>query len=120
MAKTQAVEADIAHIEQDLAAIGGADQKVQLEAELNMHVRNLKKIKQISPFAYSHQGTLAYIGNNSAVADVSWFGGVLNSSTGGRLTYLFWRSAYLSMVFSGMLHSSSHSSFPLLRLLRAA
>lgn len=32
------------------------------------------------------------------MADVSWWNG--NLATGGRMTHLFWRSAYLSMCFS--------------------
>ena len=55
-------------------------------------------VKDIKPFRYSHQGSLAYIGSEKAVADVSWWNG--NLATGGRMTYLFWRSAYLSMCFS--------------------
>lgn len=43
-------------------------------------------------------GSLAYIGSEKAVADISWLTG--NLATGGQLTYLFWRSAYLSMCFS--------------------
>lgn len=60
--------------------------------------KQLRRIKDIKPFMYSHQGSLAYIGSEKAVADVSWWNG--NLATGGSLTYLFWRSAYLSMCFS--------------------
>ena len=49
-------------------------------------------------FEYAHQGSLAYIGDDRAVADITWFGKQYSSS--GFLTYIFWRSAYLSMVFS--------------------
>jgi NADH:ubiquinone reductase (non-electrogenic) len=41
---------------------------------------------------------LAYIGKERAVADISWLSG--NIASGGTMTYLFWRSAYLSMCFS--------------------
>lgn len=60
--------------------------------------KRLRRVKQIGPFEYSHQGSLAYIGSERAVADISWFSG--NIASGGTMTYLFWRSAYLSMVFS--------------------
>ena len=60
--------------------------------------KQLRRVKQIGPFEYSHQGSLAYIGSEKAVADVSWLRG--NFASGGTMTYLFWRSAYLSMCFS--------------------
>ena len=60
-----------------------------------------RRLKDIKPFHYSHQGSLAYIGSEKAVADVAWLNG--NVATGGKLTYLFWRSAYLSMCFSSEL-----------------
>lgn len=66
--------------------------------EIELLERQLKKIRDVKPFKYSHQGSLAYIGSDKAVADVSWLNG--NFATGGSLTYLFWRSAYLSMCFS--------------------
>ncbi|KAI0464492.1 hypothetical protein LJB42_002107 [Komagataella kurtzmanii] len=51
----------------------------------------------ILPFKYTHQGALAYIGSERAVADLVW-GDWSNVSTGGSLTFLFWRSAYVSMM----------------------
>lgn len=60
--------------------------------------KRLRRVKQMGPFEYSHQGSLAYIGSEKAVADISWLTG--NFATGGTLTYFFWRSAYLSMCFS--------------------
>jgi NADH:ubiquinone reductase (non-electrogenic) len=60
--------------------------------------KSLRRVKQIGPFEYSHQGSLAYIGKDRAVADISYFAG--NLASGGTMTYLFWRSAYLSMCFS--------------------
>jgi NADH:ubiquinone reductase (non-electrogenic) len=52
--------------------------------------------QRISPFEYSHSGSLCYIGNDEAIADLAW--GDIRS--GGKLTYLFWKSAYLSNLFS--------------------
>ncbi|MBW0473518.1 hypothetical protein O181_013233 [Austropuccinia psidii MF-1] len=49
-------------------------------------------------FRYSHQGSLAYIGSEKAIADLPFFNG--NIATGGVATYFFWRSAYVSLVFS--------------------
>lgn len=45
-------------------------------------------------FKYRHQGMLAYIGGNRALADLSRFKGR------GFTTFLFWRSAYLTRIVS--------------------
>ncbi|KAI2612956.1 FAD/NAD(P)-binding domain-containing protein [Hypoxylon fragiforme] len=66
--------------------------------EIESLEKQLRRIRDIKPFHYSHQGSLAYIGSEKAVADVAWLNG--NVASGGKLTYLFWRSAYLSMCFS--------------------
>ncbi|CAI5756005.1 unnamed protein product [Candida verbasci] len=50
-------------------------------------------------FIYNYQGSLAYIGSEKAVADLAW-GSWSNVSTGGNLTFLFWRSAYIYMCLS--------------------
>ncbi|KAJ7575345.1 hypothetical protein C8J56DRAFT_1119759 [Mycena floridula] len=50
------------------------------------------------PFHYSHQGLLAYIRSEKAIVDLPFMNG--NIASGGVLTYLFWRSAYLSTLFS--------------------
>ncbi|KXS16878.1 FAD/NAD(P)-binding domain-containing protein [Gonapodya prolifera JEL478] len=46
-------------------------------------------------FGYSHLGSLAYIGTDQAIADLP--GGV---RVAGAATYLFWRSVYLSNLFT--------------------
>lgn len=53
---------------------------------------------KLRPFHYSHQGSLAYIGSEKAIADLPFMNG--NIASGGVATYLFWRSAYLSNLFS--------------------
>lgn len=100
MAKTQAVEEELRSLDARLQASTDEAEKTLLTAEINAKGRSLSKVKQLSPFQYSHQGSLAYIGADRAVADLNWFGGAISSATGGELTYLFWRSAYVSMVFS--------------------
>ncbi|KAF9113370.1 NADH:ubiquinone oxidoreductase [Mortierella sp. AM989] len=55
-------------------------------------------IKKIKPFEYSHQGSLAYIGSDKAIADLPFLNG--NISVGGVATFVFWRSAYISTQFS--------------------
>ena len=54
--------------------------------------------KALRPFHYTHQGSLAYIGSDKAIADLPFMNG--NFASGGVATYLFWRSAYLSSLFS--------------------
>ncbi|KAJ7575301.1 hypothetical protein C8J56DRAFT_413603 [Mycena floridula] len=53
---------------------------------------------QIPAFPLFAQGSLAYIGPEKAIADLPFMNG--NIASGGVLTYLFWRSAYLSTLFS--------------------
>ncbi|KAH8878881.1 FAD/NAD(P)-binding domain-containing protein [Thozetella sp. PMI_491] len=96
LAKTEDLEANIRQLSSDLNVKPGNSAEVALQIE--GYERQLRRIKDIKPFHYSHQGSLAYIGSEKAVADVPWLNG--NVATGGNLTYLFWRSAYLSMCFS--------------------
>ncbi|KAK4047597.1 NADH:ubiquinone oxidoreductase [Microbotryomycetes sp. JL221] len=56
------------------------------------------RASNIKPFHYSHQGSLAYIGSDKAIADLPVLSG--NLAVGGLATYYFWRSAYLSQLFS--------------------
>ncbi|RKF80077.1 External alternative NADH-ubiquinone oxidoreductase, mitochondrial [Golovinomyces cichoracearum] len=96
LAKSEAVESKINELSLSLNLKPGNTSEV---AEEIKHLeKQLKHIKDIKPFKYTHQGSLAYIGSERAVADISWFNG--NFASGGGLTYLFWRSAYLSMCFS--------------------
>lgn len=50
-------------------------------------------------FQYHHQGALAYIGSEKAVADLA-MGDWSNVTSGGSFTYIFWRSAYIYMCLS--------------------
>lgn len=106
MAHTQELEGDLKQLEelQEKATIPGDYET--LEKEIQKKAKSLRRVKQLSPFEYSHQGSLAYIGMDRAVADITWFNG--NFATGGGgLTYLFWRSAYVSMCFSSMFSFSA-------------
>jgi NADH:ubiquinone reductase (non-electrogenic) len=96
MAKSEAIEAKISSLSRTLNLQPGDAASVSQDIE--MYEKQLRRVKDIKPFHYTHQGSLAYIGSERAVADVSWLNG--NFATGGGLTYLFWRSAYLSMCFS--------------------
>ncbi|KAJ3194617.1 hypothetical protein HK101_002316 [Irineochytrium annulatum] len=55
----------------------------------------LDLVAKLPPFSYDHLGTLAYIGSEKAIADLPG-----NVHVGGALTFYFWRSAYLSNLFS--------------------
>jgi NADH:ubiquinone reductase (non-electrogenic) len=97
MAKTDEIEQALKELSAQQATAKPGDREAILE-EIKSRQKQLRRVKQIGPFQYSHQGSLAYIGAEKAVADVSWLSG--NFASGGTLTYLFWKSAYLSMCFS--------------------
>ncbi|KAK7689597.1 hypothetical protein QCA50_007389 [Cerrena zonata] len=81
---------------QALENAGSLDEEKQKQkADLTKQVEKSDKVK---PFKYSHQGSLAYIGSEKAIADLPFSVG--NLAVGGVATYLFWRSAYLSRLFS--------------------
>jgi NADH:ubiquinone reductase (non-electrogenic) len=67
---------------------------MQQGAYLGKALNLLAKGGTPGPFRYKHYGMLAYIGENSAVADLSVIKGR------GRATFLFWRSAYLTRLVS--------------------
>ncbi|KAK9446727.1 uncharacterized protein V1518DRAFT_423374 [Limtongia smithiae] len=99
LAKTQALEEDIAHLEELGNASALPEDKKTIAAEIENKAKSLRRTKRLMPFQYTHQGSLAYIGSDKAIADLS-FGDGNNLTSSGQMTYLFWRSAYVSMVFS--------------------
>jgi NADH:ubiquinone reductase (non-electrogenic) len=100
MAKTDEIEEQLKELSSKQSQAKTDDRDALLE-EIKQRQKQLRRVKQIGPFQYSHQGSLAYIGAEKAVADVSWLSG--NFASGGTMTYLFWKSAYLSMCFSSEL-----------------
>lgn len=98
MAKTDEIEKELTKLSDQQALCKNDEERNQTFDEIRERQKQLRRTKQIGPFQYSHQGSLAYIGKERAVADISWLSG--NIASGGTLTYLFWRSAYLSMCFS--------------------
>ncbi|KAI3404832.2 hypothetical protein KGF56_002349 [Candida oxycetoniae] len=80
-----------------------ASLKYRIEHEQNpgeFLIHRAKKLEENLPkFVYHYQGSLAYIGSEKAVADLAW-GSWSNVSTGGNMTFLFWRSAYIYMCLS--------------------
>ena len=61
--------------------------------EIEGVVKKLNRVSKLTPFHYSHQGSLAYIGSEKAIADLPFFNG--NVASGGGAAMLFWRSAYI-------------------------
>ncbi|KAI1978284.1 NADH:ubiquinone oxidoreductase [Ophidiomyces ophidiicola] len=104
MAKTETIAKDLKHLSVAQYEAKNDEQRNQILDEIRALQKQLRRTKQIGPFQYSHQGSLAYIGKERAVADISWLSG--NIASGGTLTYLFWCSAYLSMCFSSKFPSS--------------
>jgi len=98
MAKSEEVEIELALCSEAQEKAPNKEARDQVFAKIKDLQKQLRRVKQMGPFEYSHQGSLAYIGSEKAVADISWLSG--NFATGGTLTYLFWQSAYLSMCFS--------------------
>jgi NADH:ubiquinone reductase (non-electrogenic) len=98
MAKTEEIESELKNLSIAQETASDKDARNQIFANIKDLQKRLRRSNQMNPFEYSHQGSLAYIGSEKAVADISWVTG--NIATGGTVTYFFWRSAYLSMCFS--------------------
>lgn len=98
MATTDATEKELRKLSVAQSEAKNEEERNKILDEIRALQKQLRRTKQVGPFQYSHQGSLAYIGKERAVADISWLSG--NIASGGTLTYLFWRSAYLSMCFS--------------------
>ncbi|MCJ1259655.1 NADH:ubiquinone oxidoreductase [Lignoscripta atroalba] len=96
LAKTETINNELANLSEAQEKASGND-RTEIFATMKALQKSLRRVKQIGPFEYSHQGSLAYIGSEKAVADVNWLTG--NFASGGTLTFLFWRSAYLSRYF---------------------
>jgi NADH:ubiquinone reductase (non-electrogenic) len=99
LGRSESLQQEIQSLEAAKARATADAERERIDASLARLGRQLRRVKPVGAFKYTHQGSLAYIGSEKAVADLNWFSG--NFSSGGGLTYLFWRSAYLSMCFSG-------------------
>jgi NADH:ubiquinone reductase (non-electrogenic) len=106
MARTNALETDIASLKAGPAT-------PERQEALARKQKELSRVKLMKPFEYSHQGSsnsirradyhlgsLAYIGSDKAIADLPFGFSGGNVAAGGQMTYYFWRSAYLSRLFS--------------------
>ncbi|CUA75573.1 NADH dehydrogenase [Rhizoctonia solani] len=81
-----------------LAALRSGPHTDETTRDIESVVKQINKASKLRPFHYSHQGSLAYIGSEKAIADLPFLNG--NFTSGGVATYLFWPSAYLSNLFS--------------------
>lgn len=98
LARANELEEEVNKLSERAKKAENEDRKAIL-SEIEAKTRRLRRTKSLLPFEYSHQGSLAYVGSDLAVADLSIWG-ESNFASGGRMTYLFWRSAYISMCFS--------------------
>jgi len=97
-AKADKVADQLATVKAEVFAASDDARKQELASEINRLEKQYEKARTVRPFHYSHQGSLAYLGSDKAIADLPFMNG--NVATGGVMTYLFWRSAYLTMLFS--------------------
>lgn len=100
LAKSEEIEHEVNKLEALAKSTTNDPDRKAVLAEMEAKARKLRRTRSLLPFEYSHQGSLAYIGSDRAVADLTFWGDTSNFASGGQLTYLFWRSAYISMVFS--------------------
>lgn len=100
LARAEDIESEVNKLESLAKTTTNDSDRKAVLAEMEAKARKLRRTRSLLPFEYSHQGSLAYIGSDKAVADLTFWGDTSNFATGGQLTYLFWRSAYISMVFS--------------------
>ncbi|KAF2686877.1 FAD/NAD(P)-binding domain-containing protein [Lentithecium fluviatile CBS 122367] len=98
MAKTQEIESELKLLSEKQEKAPNKEARDAVFDEIKGLQKRLRRVKQIGPFEYTHNGSLAYIGSEKAVADISWWSG--NIASGGTLTYFFWKSAYINMCFS--------------------
>ena len=74
MAKRDNLTTTMSQLEVAYANLTSSEEKRKLEEEMNLVRKNLGKVK-VKPFQYSHQGSLAYIGSERAIADLPFLNG---------------------------------------------
>ncbi|GAW00951.1 nadh dehydrogenase [Lentinula edodes] len=84
-------------LEQATVTVTDPEEKAKFDSDIGTTKKLISNVK-VRPFNYSHQGSLAYIGSDKAIADLPFANG--NIASAGVATFLFWRSAYLSTLFS--------------------
>lgn len=91
----------LAHYFEKLQKVEKLRYKIKQDPSISeVYVHRLQRLENSLPkFVYNYRGSLAYIGSEKAVADLA-VGSWSNLSSGGNLTFLFWRSAYIMMCLS--------------------
>ena len=84
MAKTEQIESELSVLSDEQGKAANKESRDEIFNKIKDMQKRLRRVKQMGPFEYSHQGSLAYIGSEKAVADISWLTG--NLATGGQLT----------------------------------
>ncbi|KAG7440458.1 FAD/NAD(P)-binding domain-containing protein [Guyanagaster necrorhizus] len=97
IAKKDALEAKLKNLQAKVNQVEDEVEAKGFVGEIETVKKQIDMVK-LRPFHYSHQGSLAYIGSDKAIADLPFLNG--NIASGGVATFLFWRSAYLSTLFS--------------------
>lgn len=72
LAKRDAVEAQLKELQTQITAKGEGE---GLKEETEKLEKQLERASKLRPFHYSHQGSLAYIGSEKAIADLPFFNG---------------------------------------------
>lgn len=81
IAKRDALSQQVVTLESHAAK---QDNAAETSAEIESLKKQLSKAEKLRPFQYSHQGSLAYIGSEKAIADLPFFNG--NFASGGVAT----------------------------------
>jgi len=74
MAKRDSLAKQLATLEESFNTAVAPEEKAKLEAEAVEVQKKMAKVK-LRPFHYSHQGSLAYIGSDKAIADLPFMNG---------------------------------------------
>lgn len=88
LARTEECEEQLRDLSAAQASAKTKEERDEAFAKIKELQKRIRRTRSLGPFEYSHQGSLAYIGSERAVADISWFSG--NFATGGTMTYIFW------------------------------
>ncbi|KAG4300737.1 hypothetical protein PCK1_003166 [Pneumocystis canis] len=97
LSKSRKFEKEIQYLENLLSDNIDFEKKKIIKKDIDAKTKKMQRLS-IVPFEFSYRGSLAYIGNNKAIADLSFLKGSFPMY--GTIAFLFWRSAYASMLFS--------------------
>ena len=85
MARTETIEEELKELSEAQSAAPNKEARDEMFDKMKALQKRQRRLKKIGPFEYSHQGSLAYIGKERAVADISWLSG--NFATGGTVRF---------------------------------